>query len=250
MHERVYSLSANLDTYVAESNNLFSVGQKQLLCLARAIIRKTRVLVLDEATANVDLETDNLIQRTLRERFRNCTVFIVAHRLATIIDADRILVLQDGAAQEYSHPYNLLVEQEGDKTITNMKGHFARMVVATGVENAQTLFEIAEKSYRRENRFHEPLKNSLSVTDNRTGKTYEIEVKNNAVSATQLLQIRNVSGVATRSFDPGYMNTVSCISRISNIDGEKGILEFRGYAIEELASRSSFLETAFLLTYG
>lgn len=96
MYEKVYSLEQNLNTYVAESNNLFSVGQKQLLCLARAIIRKTKILVLDEATANVDLETDNLIQRTLRERFQNSTVFIVAHRLATIIDADRILVLKEG----------------------------------------------------------------------------------------------------------------------------------------------------------
>ena len=122
MYEKVYSLEQNLNTYVAESNNLFSVGQKQLLCLARAIIRKTKILVLDEATANVDLETDNLIQRTLRERFQNSTVFIVAHRLATIIDADRILVLKEGRLQEYSHPYKLFVEQEGDQTITNIKG--------------------------------------------------------------------------------------------------------------------------------
>ena len=117
------------------------------MCLARAIIRKTRVLVLDEATANVDLETDNLIQRTLRERFKSCTVFIVAHRLATIIDADRILVLKDAELQEYGHPYKLLVQQKGDKTISNLKGHFAKMVVSTGMENAHTLFEIAEKSY-------------------------------------------------------------------------------------------------------
>ena len=161
------------------------MGQKQLICLARAIIRKTRVLVLDEATANVDLETDNLIQRTLRERFKNCTVFIVAHRLATIIDADRIMVLKEGQMQEFSHPYKLLVEQEGDKTITNIRGHFARMVVATGAENAQTLFEIAEKQYKKaDNRFYEPLKNSLSVVDNRTGKSYELQVTNNAVAAT------------------------------------------------------------------
>ena len=99
-----------MNTYVTESNNLFSVGQKQLLCLARAIIRKTKVLVLDEATANVDLETDNLIQRTLRERFKHCTVIIVAQRLHTIIDADRILVLKGGQLQEFSHPYKLLVE--------------------------------------------------------------------------------------------------------------------------------------------
>ena len=65
-------------------------------------------MLIDEATANVDLETDNLIQRTLRERFQNSTVFIVAHRLATIIDADRILVLDKGRLQEYAHPFKLL----------------------------------------------------------------------------------------------------------------------------------------------
>ena len=122
----------------------------------------------------MDLETDSLIQRTLRERFKNCTVFIVAHRLATIIDADRILVLKEGQMQEYSHPYNLLVEQEGDKYITNIQGQFARMIIASGIENAHTLFEIAEKSYQKENKFYEPLKNSLSVIDNRTGKSYEL----------------------------------------------------------------------------
>ena len=218
--------------------------------MARAIIRKTHVLVLDEATANVDLETDNLIQRTLRERFKNCTVFIVAHRLATIIDADRILVLKEGEMEEFSHPYKLLVEQEGDKTITNIRGKFARMVIATGVENAQSLFEIAEKSYHRDNKFYEPLKNSLSVVDNRTGKSYELEIKNNSVAATQLLQIKNVSGLVTRSFDPAYMNTVCCISRISYIDGDKGILEYRGFPIDQLARRARFTETAFLLIYG
>ena len=77
------------------------------------------MLVLDEATANVDLETDNLIQAKLRERFDDCTVMIIAHRLATIIDADRICVMSDGQAGEFNHPYKLLVEKIGDKTITN-----------------------------------------------------------------------------------------------------------------------------------
>lgn len=68
------------------------------------------------------------------------------------------------------------------------------MIIATGVENAHTLFEIAEKTYQTNNKFVEPLKNSLSVTDNRTGKTYEIQINNNTVAATQFLQIKNVSG--------------------------------------------------------
>lgn len=98
-----------LSTMISDSNNIFSIGQKQLLCLARAILRKTRVLVLDEATANVDLETDNFIQEKLKEAFNNCTVVIIAHRLATVIDADRILVMADGMAKEFNHPYLLMV---------------------------------------------------------------------------------------------------------------------------------------------
>ena len=105
------------------------------------------------------------------------------------------------------------------------------MLISTGVENAQTLFEIAEKSF--ENcKYIDAVKDSLTVTDNRTGKTYELQIKNNTVAATQFLQIKNVSGVVTRSFDPAYMNTVCCNSRISYIDGEKGILEYRGFPID------------------
>ena len=137
------------------------------------------------------------------------------------------------------------------------------MALATGVDNAHTLFEIAEKSYKNNNRYYKPLKNSLSVTDNRTGKSYELQIQNNAIAATALLQIKNVSGNVTRSYDPAYMNTVNCISRISYIDGEKGILEYRGYPIEQLARKritkfslnsfyteTAFSETAFLLVYG
>jgi len=104
----VESLKDKLSTAVTESNNLFSVGQKQLVCLARAILRDTKILVLDEATANVDLETDNLIQRKLRESFTNSTVIIIAHRLATVIDADKILVMSHGHGVEYEHPAKLL----------------------------------------------------------------------------------------------------------------------------------------------
>jgi citrate synthase len=94
-------------------------------------------------------------------------------------------------------------------------------------------------------------KNSITITDNRTGKSYEIPVENGAIRATELRQIRtdeNDFGLMT--YDPGFMNTASCMSRITYIDGDQGILNYRGYPIEQLAEKSTFLETAYLLLFG
>lgn len=104
----VSGLEEGLQHDVAEGGENLSVGQRQLLCLARALLRKTKVLVLDEATAAVDLETDELIQLTIRKEFAECTVFTIAHRLNTILDNTRILVLQNGLIEEFDSPTNLL----------------------------------------------------------------------------------------------------------------------------------------------
>ena len=82
-------------------------------------------MVLDEATANVDMETDNLIQETIRSKFRECTVLTVAHRLATIIDSDRVAVLGEGQLIEFEHPLKLLVDSPSDNKITKKEGHFS-----------------------------------------------------------------------------------------------------------------------------
>ncbi|UXI19965.1 hypothetical protein NH340_JMT05908 [Sarcoptes scabiei] len=104
----VQSLDSNLQYKICESGTNLSVGQRQLICLARALLRKTKILVLDEATAAVDLETDSLIQETIKQSFNDCTILTIAHRLNTILDYDRILVLNGGKIAEFDSPENLL----------------------------------------------------------------------------------------------------------------------------------------------
>jgi len=105
-------LAQGLQHEVAEGGENLSVGQRQLVCLARALLRKTKVLVLDEATAAVDLETDDLIQSTIRREFQGCTIITIAHRLNTVVDYDRILVLKEGAIAELDSP-RILMGREG-----------------------------------------------------------------------------------------------------------------------------------------
>nr|NP_995703.1 Multidrug-Resistance like protein 1, isoform N [Drosophila melanogaster]AAS64694.1 Multidrug-Resistance like protein 1, isoform N [Drosophila melanogaster] len=104
----VKSLAAGLNHEIAEGGENLSVGQRQLVCLARALLRKTKVLVLDEATAAVDLETDDLIQKTIRTEFKECTVLTIAHRLNTILDSDKVIVLDKGQIIEFASPTELL----------------------------------------------------------------------------------------------------------------------------------------------
>ena len=89
---------------VSEGGSNLSVGQRQLLCLGRALLRKSKVLVMDEATASVDYETDSLIQQTIRTEFEQCTVLTIAHRIHTILNSDRVMVLDYGKIVEYDSP--------------------------------------------------------------------------------------------------------------------------------------------------
>jgi ABC-type multidrug transport system fused ATPase/permease subunit len=100
----------NLDTVIEEEGNNLSVGERSLVSLARAMVRGTKVLVLDEATASVDVETDSKIQETIRNEFKDRTLLCIAHRLRTILSYDRILVMSDGQVAEFDTPENLFLK--------------------------------------------------------------------------------------------------------------------------------------------
>ncbi|GAB5362447.1 hypothetical protein AAMO2058_000797700 [Amorphochlora amoebiformis] len=125
---------ASLSTPISESGGNLSTGEKQLICLARASLRNSKVLVCDEATAHVDPHTDATIQAAIRRRFSGCTVIIIAHRLNTIIDCDYAAVLEHGRLVEFGPPHDLL---------KNKEGKFAGMVRDTGVEEEKRLREAA-----------------------------------------------------------------------------------------------------------
>ncbi|CAG9859550.1 unnamed protein product [Phyllotreta striolata] len=135
-----------LENRVMDRGSNYSVGQRQLICLARAIIKQNRILMLDEATANVDPQTDALIQKTIRRKFVDCSVITVAHRLNTIMDSDKVLVMDAGQVVEFDHPHLLL---------QNPNGIFYKMVAETGKASAEQLRKIAADSYQKFSTLHE-----------------------------------------------------------------------------------------------
>ncbi|KAG7845209.1 hypothetical protein KL941_003054 [Ogataea angusta] len=128
----------DLDSTVSEGGGNLSQGERQLLCLARSILKMPKILMLDEATASIDYESDAKIQATIREEFSTSTVLTIAHRLKTIIDYDKILLLDHGKVKEYDHPYKL---------ITNKKSDFRKMCQDTG--EFDDLVNLAKQAYKK-----------------------------------------------------------------------------------------------------
>ncbi|XP_017777905.1 PREDICTED: probable multidrug resistance-associated protein lethal(2)03659 [Nicrophorus vespilloides] len=148
-----------LEQEVNEGGSNFSAGQRQLMCLARAIIRNNKIIIMDEATANVDQQTDALIQKTIRKNFLSCTVLTIAHRLNTIMDSDKVLVMDAGQAVEFGHPHELLQDSNGI---------FHGMLKQTGRSMEQELKNIAREAYESKQISTKPNEQIIAATTNAT----------------------------------------------------------------------------------
>ena len=104
----VQDLPGQLNFRLRESGTNLSVGERQLVCLARALVQRSKIIIMDEATANVDFKTDHLIQEVIRHKFKDSTVLTIAHRLNTIMDYDKVLVLDGGRVVEFDNPEVLI----------------------------------------------------------------------------------------------------------------------------------------------
>ncbi|KAH7925973.1 P-loop containing nucleoside triphosphate hydrolase protein [Leucogyrophana mollusca] len=124
----------NLESPVSEGGENFSTGEKQLLCMARAILKRSKVLVMDEATASVDYATDELIGKTIRQEFASSTILTIAHRLRTVIDYDRVMILDEGRIVEFNSPATLL---------SDPSSRFYGLCKATGKSEFATLMKMA-----------------------------------------------------------------------------------------------------------
>ncbi len=113
MKQFVFDLPNKLQEQVAEGGENISVGQRQLICIGRALLRKPRILIMDEATASIDTETDEFIHKMIRQKFKNVTILTIAHRLHTIMDSARVLVMEAGLVAEYDVPEVLLSKENG-----------------------------------------------------------------------------------------------------------------------------------------
>jgi len=185
LHGPITALEKKLDHMVVDNGANFSLGQRQLFCMARAMLRKSRILMMDEATASVDLESDEAIQRTIRQTFADVTMITIAHRLNTIMDSDKVVVLEAGKVVEDGEPHQLLQSRTGsfssfvDQTGRSSSRHLRRLA-------SQASMRRAESKRTASARFGSVMQDSQSFTSREASQLDWSPAESRNGSSTQL----------------------------------------------------------------
>lgn len=145
LKDHIAGLDGKLDAPVAEFGANFSVGQKQLICMARALVRDNKILVMDEATSSVDMDTDQVIQHVVRSSFSDCTLLVIAHRINTIIDSNRVMCLKLGQIEEFEHPAVLL--RDPTSMLSSLVDEYSEGAAAGLRAEAEAAFEMEQKRF-------------------------------------------------------------------------------------------------------
>ncbi|KAG0333210.1 Multidrug resistance-associated protein 1 [Podila humilis] len=169
---KVKEMPLKLDSPVIEHGKNFSLGQRQLICIARSLVIGSKIIVLDEATASIDMVTDRLLQETIKVNFSDCTVLTIAHRLNTIIESDKVLVMDGGEVAEFGEPHKLLQDPNGI---------FAELVKHAGEAASKKLAMIAEDAHKGRNNGMDMV---MEEIENEKREMDEVHEQNQRVPAT------------------------------------------------------------------
>ncbi|KAK3846019.1 MAG: P-loop containing nucleoside triphosphate hydrolase protein [Linnemannia gamsii] len=232
--EKVKEMPLKLDSPVIEHGKNFSLGQRQLICIARSLVIGSKIIVLDEATASIDMVTDRLLQETIKESFADCTVLTIAHRLNTIIESDKVLVMDGGVVAEFGEPHKLLQDPNGI---------FAELVSHAGEAASKKLANIAEEAHKDRNNgldlvmeevenekalereeaeaasaAHSPVQVELAVVDPALAEPYIVDSSVSAAAAP-MLQVPASANGSPKAETEGLAKAKAHLRQLSSTSG-------------------------------
>ena len=210
LKEFIEDLPHKLETYLSRSSFVFSLGQRQLLCICRALLKKSALVIQDDATTNVDIPTSQALQTKILERYKDSTVLTMTHRVLTVALYDKVVIAHKGEIQEFGEPYLLLVEKIGDTEVTNKQSHMASMTRNLGKTLSRLVVKIAMRTYYKKHQIVLPSKgagvrSSLNL-DNIAADKIRIERANLVVGSNDGGVVRRKSSIVLEVEDEHMEN--------------------------------------------
>jgi len=180
----IEGLPKKLESRVSKGSHLFSMGEKQLLCIARGLLKDCLIFIQDEATAHLDFTKEQIIQRSLLKKYKNATVINITRRILTVCEYDKVLLIDNGNKVEYDEPYRLLVKNIGDEKITNTEGYLASFIVGMGPKAANEIFNYVMTKFYQKHKMTLPVGVDVGRQGFQINDNYDSEKNQNLENTT------------------------------------------------------------------